>query len=65
MGTFLAPVPAYEVERWQIEQTLNLGALVNLTDHDSIAAPTQLRVPQPCPSAAPSFTSASIRCPGP
>jgi len=43
----LAPAPAYELEKRQIEQILHLQGLVSLTDHDTIAAPTQLRVLQP------------------
>jgi hypothetical protein len=43
----LAPAPAFELERGQIEQDLDRAALVSLTDHDSIAAPMQLRVLQP------------------
>lgn len=40
----LPPKLAFEVERNQIEQVLALAALVSLTDHDSISAPTALRV---------------------
>jgi len=40
----LPPKLAFEVERNQIEQVLDLAALVSLTDHDSISAPTALRV---------------------
>lgn len=43
----LAPAPAYELERHQIEQTLGRQALVSLTDHDTIQAAMQLRVLQP------------------
>ncbi len=43
----LGPVAAHELERQQIEQTLERQALVSLTDHDSIAAPMQLRVMEP------------------
>lgn len=39
----LIPKLAYEVEKNQIEQVLALAALVSLTDHDSISAPTALR----------------------
>jgi hypothetical protein len=40
----LIPKLAFEVERNQIENVLALAALVSLTDHDSISAPTLLRV---------------------
>ena len=40
----LIPKLAFEVERNQIEQGLALAALVSLNDHDSISAPTALRV---------------------
>jgi len=40
----LIPKLAFEVEQRQIENVLGLGALVSLTDHDSIAAPTLLQV---------------------
>jgi hypothetical protein len=40
----LVPKLAFEVERSQIEQVLALAALVSLTDHDIISAPTLLRV---------------------
>jgi hypothetical protein len=40
----LVPKLAFEVERNQIEQVLALAALVSLTDHDIISAPTLLRV---------------------
>jgi hypothetical protein len=40
----LIPRLAYEVERDQIETVLALEALVSLTDHDVISAPTLLRV---------------------
>lgn len=40
----LIPKLAFEVERNQIEKVLALAALVSLTDHDSISAPTLLRV---------------------
>lgn len=43
----LAPAPAYELERNQIEQTLGREALVSLSDHDNIQAAMQLRVLQP------------------
>lgn len=40
----LIPKLAYEVERKQIEKVLGLSSIVALTDHDSISAPTLLRV---------------------
>jgi len=40
----LIPRLAFEVERNQIEKVLALAPLVSLTDHDSISAPTLLRV---------------------
>jgi hypothetical protein len=40
----LIPKLAFEVERDQIEKVLARAALVSLTDHDSISAPTLLRV---------------------
>jgi hypothetical protein len=40
----LIPKLAFDVERTQIENVLALAALVSLTDHDSIAAPTLLQV---------------------
>lgn len=40
----LAPLPAFQLERQQIEQQLNLPALISLTDHDNIEAPMLLRV---------------------
>jgi hypothetical protein len=40
----LIPKLAFDVERNQIENVLALAALVSLTDHDSIAAPTLLQV---------------------
>ncbi|HEX9111533.1 MAG TPA: hypothetical protein VF845_08655 [Terriglobales bacterium] len=40
----MIPKLAFEVERNQIEKVLKLAALVSLTDHDSISAPTLLRV---------------------
>jgi hypothetical protein len=40
----LIPKLAFEVERNQIENVLALAALVSLTDHDSISAPTLLQV---------------------
>ncbi len=40
----LTPTLAYETERNQIENTLGLNSLISLTDHDSIAAPLQLRM---------------------
>ncbi len=43
----LAPAPAVELERSQIENELDRAALVSLSDHDTIAAPMQLRVLQP------------------
>lgn len=39
----LPPQRAFEVERNQIEAVLGLAGLVALTDHDTIAAPEQLR----------------------
>ena len=40
----LTPKLAYEVEKGQIERELGLAALVSLTDHDSIQAPSLLRL---------------------
>jgi hypothetical protein len=40
----LGPLPAFQLERHQIEQQLNLPALISLTDHDNIEAPMLLRV---------------------
>ncbi len=40
----LIPRLAFQVERDQIEKVLALAALVSLTDHDSISAPTFLRI---------------------
>ena len=40
----LIPKLAFEAERDQIEKKISLAALVSLTDHDSISAPTLLRV---------------------
>jgi hypothetical protein len=40
----LTPKLAYEVEKGQIERELDLAALVSLTDHDSIQAPSLLRL---------------------
>ncbi len=40
----LTPKLAYEVERNQIQRDLDLAALVSLTDHDSIQAPSLLRL---------------------
>lgn len=40
----LTPKLAYEVEKDQIERELDLAALVSLTDHDSIQAPSFLRL---------------------
>ena len=40
----LTPKLAFEVERNQIEEVLGLTGLVSLTDHDTISAPTLLRV---------------------
>ena len=40
----LTPKLALEVERDQIERELDLAALVSLTDHDSIQAPSLLRL---------------------
>src|SRR5215469_9984015 len=40
----LAPLPAFQLERQQVEQQLNLPALISLTDHDNIEAPMLLRV---------------------
>jgi hypothetical protein len=39
----LTPKLAYQTERYQIENILGLRALVSLTDHDNIEAPTWLR----------------------
>ena len=40
----LPPLSAFQLEREQIENELGLGALISLTDHDSIEAPMLLRV---------------------
>ena len=40
----LAPVPAFHLERSQIEQELDVAAIISLTDHDNIDAPSLLRV---------------------
>lgn len=40
----LTPRSAFELERNQIEDVLELAGLVSLTDHDSIQAPAQLRM---------------------
>jgi hypothetical protein len=40
----LPPKAAFEVEKNQIERVLGLMALVSLTDHDTIEAPTLLRM---------------------
>jgi hypothetical protein len=40
----LTPKLAYEVEKDQIERELDVAALVSLTDHDSIQAPSFLRL---------------------
>jgi hypothetical protein len=40
----LTPKLAFEVEKEQIERCLDLAALVSLTDHDSIQAPSLLRL---------------------
>lgn len=40
----LSPLSAFRLERDQIEQKLELNAMVSLTDHDNIEAPRQLRI---------------------
>jgi hypothetical protein len=40
----LPPLPAFELEKNQIERTLGLRSLVSITDHDNIQAPMLLRV---------------------
>jgi len=40
----LLPLAAFRLERDQIEQNLNMAAMVSLTDHDNIDAPMHLRV---------------------
>jgi len=40
----LLPLAAFRVERNQIEQKLNMSAMVSITDHDTIEAPLNLRV---------------------
>lgn len=40
----LLPLAAFRLERDQIEQELNLAAMVSLTDHDNIEAPKLLRI---------------------
>lgn len=42
----LTPILAFDLERKQIEKSLDLGALVSLTDHDTIQAPLLLRTVQ-------------------
>jgi hypothetical protein len=48
----LAPRMAFDLERRQIEDRLQLPALVSITDHDDIEAPLQLRS-VPCASHIP------------
>jgi hypothetical protein len=43
----LGPREAYNLEKRQIEETLNLAALVSLTDHDNILAGSLLAVVEP------------------
>lgn len=40
----LPPLPAFQLERNQIERELDLAALVSLSDHDNIEAPLLLQV---------------------
>jgi hypothetical protein len=40
----LAPREAFAVERKQIEESLGIGSMISLTDHDNIEAPMLLRV---------------------
>ena len=40
----LPPVPAFELEKNQIERALGLESMVSITDHDNIEAPMLLRV---------------------
>lgn len=40
----LPPIPAFELEKNQIEQMLGLESMVSITDHDNIEAPMLLRV---------------------
>jgi hypothetical protein len=40
----LTPLAAFRLEREQVERVLGLAAVVSLTDHDDIEAPTLLRV---------------------
>lgn len=40
----LPPLAAFQLEREQIEQKLDLASMVSLTDHDNIEAPMLLRV---------------------
>lgn len=40
----LTPMQAFDVESKQIENTLGLASLVSITDHDSIQAPSLLRM---------------------
>jgi hypothetical protein len=48
----LNPLMAFDLERRQIEDQLNLPALVSLSDHDDIRAPLQLRS-NPSPHSVP------------
>ncbi len=40
----LPPLPAFELEKKQIEETLGLESMISITDHDNIEAPMLLRV---------------------
>ncbi len=40
----LPPIPAFELEKQQIEEVLGLESMVSITDHDNIEAPMLLRV---------------------
>jgi len=50
-----APYHAWRLEKNQIEQRLQLNALVSLTDHDSIEAPLALRALTSCRNVPVSF----------
>jgi len=46
-GYWTPPLPAraaFDLERKQIEESLNLSAMVSITDHDNIEAPLRLRI---------------------
>src|SRR5262245_23028915 len=43
----LSPREAWQLERSQIEDKLNLDALISLTDHDTVEAASKLRLVDP------------------